>query len=132
MKRIYTDVYAVIAAYIARNGYAPTITEIASAFGISHNAARKRVLWLTACGLLTYAPRRSRGIALTGAIVYRVCKCGRPVLVKADRKCARCVARRKVRYEATYRTKTRQQRREYDRQRYKLVKLERFQERIAA
>lgn len=79
MKPIYADTLTTITRYLAANGYAPTVTEIAVALGISHNAARKRVLWLAECGLLTYTPRRLRGIALTGATVCRECKCGRPI-----------------------------------------------------
>lgn len=79
MKAIYADTLTTIRTHFDRNGYAPTLTELAFALGISHNAARKRVLWLTACGLLTYTPRRLRGIALTNATVYRECKCGRPI-----------------------------------------------------
>jgi SOS-response transcriptional repressor LexA len=79
MKPIYADTLTTITRYLDANGYAPTVTEIAVALGISHNAARKRVLWLTECGLLTYTPRRLRRIALTGATVYRECKCGRPI-----------------------------------------------------
>lgn len=79
MKPIYAETFTAIRDYLSANGYAPTVTELASALGISHTAARKRVLWLVEVGLLTYTPRVHRGIALTGATVYRVCKCGRPI-----------------------------------------------------
>lgn len=79
MKAIYADTLTTITRYLSTNDYAPTVTELARTLGISHNAARKRVLWLVEVGLLTYTPRRMRGIAVTGATVYRDCKCGRPI-----------------------------------------------------
>lgn len=145
MKAIYAATLDAIRAYIAANGYAPTITEIAVALGISHNAARKRVLWLSECGLLVYTPRRLRGIALTNATVYRECKCGRPItdanaVIDFNGRgvyfrrgvCRTCIERRNLRAVRAYRQRNRDRillcKRESRRQR----KLAYFQERIAA
>lgn len=132
MKPIYADTLTTITRYLDANGYAPTVTEIAVALGISHNAARKRVLWLTECGLLTYTPRRLRGIALTGATVYRECKCGRPItdvlkVTKRDgegrvysyRACRICVRRKAKRVKQEWDKRNLQHLRTYKR-RYRI------------
>lgn len=145
MKPIYADTLTTITRYLAANGYAPTVTEIAVALGISHNAARKRVLWLAECGLLTYTPRRLRGIALTGATVYRECKCGRPITdVNAVRdrngrgelftrnRCRVCSNRRVLRAVNAYRQRNREWALAYLRDYKREKKRQYFQERIAA
>ena len=145
MKPIYADTLTTITRYLDANGYAPTVTEIAVALGISHTAARKRVLYLVECGLLTYTPRVHRGIALTGATVYRECKCGRPITdanavrerdgrgrLFMRRQCDLCVRRDNRRAVRAYKRNNRAKVLTYLRSYNQQMKIERFKERIAA
>ena len=55
-------------AYRARQGYAPTLQDIADAFGMaSLNGPRKHLAALEAAGFLTLAPGSARAVRLVGA-----------------------------------------------------------------
>lgn len=54
--------------FLARNGYAPTLQDIADAFGMaSLNGPRKHLAALEAAGYLSLAPGAARALRLTGA-----------------------------------------------------------------
>jgi SOS-response transcriptional repressor LexA len=71
MKRIYADTFAAIRAYIVRNGYAPTVDEIADTLGIGYNTARKRVLHLIRDGYLQQKPYVWRGLRIPENVRYK-------------------------------------------------------------
>lgn len=65
-----TLVYNYVVAFIAERGYAPSVREIATYFGISPSVAQRRVEQLVAEGWLRRGPQ-ARSIVVAREIVER-------------------------------------------------------------
>jgi len=59
-----TEALGLIKAFIEKNGYSPTIAELAAAAGVYGNAMAERVTRLLLKGAITKTPRIARSIRL--------------------------------------------------------------------
>ena len=67
LTRIQQQTIEFIEAFIAENGYAPTLREMAEYFGVSHEAIADRIYYIEQKGRIKCAPNKARAIRILPA-----------------------------------------------------------------
>jgi repressor LexA len=64
ISKVEAETLGFIKGFIEKNGYSPTIAELATAAGVNGNAAAERVTRLLLKGAITKTPRIARSIRM--------------------------------------------------------------------